>query len=87
MSRSLYHMLWSAGGGSAGAYGSSQGVKDVLGRLLTAVSLASPTDQEQLAVMKELFPDLAQLLPRGMAVLHLVKRAAGQLTASQAVTW
>ena len=76
-----------AGGGSAGAYGSSQGVKDVLGSLLSAVTLASPTDQEQLAIMEALFPDLTHLLPCAMAVLHLVKRAAGQVAASQAVTW
>lgn len=76
-----------AGGGSAGAYGSSQGVKDVLGSLLSAVTLAAPTDQEQLAIMEALFPDLTHLLPCAMAVLHLVKRAAGQVAASQAVTW
>lgn len=75
-----------AGGGSAGAYGSSQGVKDVLGSLLSVVTVAQPTDQEQLAIMKQLFPNLTHLLPCAMAVLHLVKRAAGQLTASQAVT-
>lgn len=79
-------MVMSAGGGSAGAYGSSQGVKDVLGSLLSVVTLISPTDQEQLAIMKGLFPDLARLLPCAMMVLHLVKRAAGQLTASQAAT-
>ena len=58
----------------------------MLGSLLSAVTLAQPTDQEQLAIMKELFPNLACLLPCAMAVLHLVKRAAGQLTANQAIT-
>lgn len=76
-----------AGGGSAGAYGSSQGVRDVLGGLLSTVTLTSPTDQEQLAILKELFPGLTLLLPFAMAVLCLVKRAAGQLTGSQATTW
>ncbi|KAL3144110.1 hypothetical protein ABBQ32_003901 [Trebouxia sp. C0010 RCD-2024] len=75
------------GGGSAGAYGSSQGVRDVLGGLLSTVTLTSPTDQEQLAILKELFPGLTLLLPFAMAVLCLVKRAAGQLTGSQATTW
>ena len=76
-----------AGGGSAGAYGSSQGVRDVLGGLLSTVTLTAPTDQEQLAILKELFPGLTMLLPCALAVLCLVKRAAGQLTASQATTW
>ena len=58
----------------------------MLGSLLSAVTLTQPTDQEQLAIMKELFPNLAYLLPCAMAVLHLVKRAASQLTASQAIT-
>lgn len=75
-----------AGGGSAGAYGSSQGVRDVLGGLLSTVTLASPTHHEQLDILKELFPGLALLLPCAMAVLCLAKRAAGQLTASQATT-
>ena len=79
-------MFLPAGSGSAGAYGSSQEVQDVLGSLLSAVTLASPTDQEQLVIMKGLFPDLACLLPCAMMVLHLVKRAAGQLTTSQAAS-
>ena len=68
-----------AGSGSAGAYGSSQAVKDVLGNLLTSVTLAQPSDQDQQAIMQGLFPDLACLLPCAMCMLHLVRRAAGQL--------
>ncbi len=77
---------WHAGAGSAGAYGSSQAVKEVLGSLLSAVTLESPTDQEQHLIMQGLFPDLACLLPCAMVMLHLVRRAAGQLTLHQSVT-
>ena len=68
-----------AGSGSAGAYGSSQAVKDVLGSLLTGITLAQPNDQDQQAIMQGLFPDLACLLPCAICMLHLVRRAAGQL--------
>ncbi|KAL0028971.1 hypothetical protein WJX77_009058 [Trebouxia sp. C0004] len=74
------------GAGSAGAYGSSQAVKEVLGSLLSAVTVAPPTDQEQLLIIQGLFPDLACLLPCAMAVLHLVRRAAGQLTQQQSIS-
>ncbi|KAL0049173.1 hypothetical protein WJX82_008148 [Trebouxia sp. C0006] len=74
------------GAGSAGAYGSSQAVKEVLGSLLSAVTVAPPTDQEQLLIMQGRFPDLACLLPCAMAVLHLVRRAAGQLIQQQSIS-
>ena len=61
-------------------------MKEVLGSLLTAVTLTSPTDHEQLLIMQGLFPDLACLLPCSMVMLHLVRRAAGQLTLQQAFT-
>jgi len=61
-------------------------VKEVLGSLLSAVTVAPPTDQEQLLIMQGLFPKLACLLPCAMAVLHLVTRAAGQLTPQQSIS-
>ena len=51
----------------------------MLGNLLTSVTLAQPSDQDQQAIMQGLFPDLACLLPCAMCMLHLVRRAAGQL--------
>ncbi len=61
-------------------------MKEILGSLLSAVTVAPPTDQEQLLIMQGLFPDLTCLLPCAMTVLHLVRRAAGQLTQQQSIT-
>ena len=68
----------SAGGGQAGAYGSSQGVRDLLGGLWSVVAVQAPTAEEQLAILGRAFPQLSALLPAGMAALSLVKSAAGQ---------
>ena len=73
-------MLDGVGAGSAGAYGSSQGVRDVVGSLMSSISMADPTEQEQQAIMQGLFPDLAPLLPSALLVLHIVKQASGQGT-------
>ena len=75
-----------AGGGSGGAYGSSHAVKEVLGSLLSAVTLSPPSDQDQHLIMQGLFPELACLLPCAMVMLHLVRRASGQATPQQLVT-
>lgn len=67
-----------AGGGQAGAYGSAQGVRDLLGGLWASVAIAAPTAAEQLAILGRAFPQLSALLPAGLAALSLVKTAAGQ---------
>ena len=67
-----------AGGGQAGAYGSAQGVRDLLGGLWSTVAMQSPTAEEHLAILGHAFPQLSALLPAGMAALSLVKTAAGQ---------
>lgn len=66
--------------GAAGAYGSAQGVRDLLGGLLATVHVAPPSAQEQLAILAAAHPALAgsPLLPAGLAAAALVRRAAGQ---------
>ena len=66
------------GGGQAGAYGSAQGVRDLLGGLWSVVGVQAPTAEEHLAILGRAFPQLSALLPAGMAALSLVKTAAGQ---------
>ena len=61
-------------------------MKEVLGSLLSAVTLAAATEQDQHLIMRGLFPDLACLLPCALAVLHLVRRAAGQIPSQQSIT-
>ena len=68
------------GAGAAGAYGSAQGVRDLLGGLWATVHVQQPSATEQLAILQAAQPVLAggPLLPGGLAALALVKRAAGQ---------
>lgn len=65
-------------GGSAGAYGSSAGVRDLLGGLFHHVAVEPPSVPEQLAILGRLFPALAPLLPHAMATLALFQAAYGQ---------
>ena len=67
-----------AGGGQAGAYGSAQGIRDLLGGLWSTVAIQAPSAEERLAIVGCAFPQLAALLPAGLAALSLVKVAAGQ---------
>ena len=67
-----------AGGGQAGAYGSAQGVRDLLGGLWSAVAVQAPCAAERLAILRQGYPQLAALLPAGLMALSLVKLAAGQ---------
>ncbi|KAK9809153.1 hypothetical protein WJX72_010301 [[Myrmecia] bisecta] len=66
------------GGGSAGAYGSSQGVREVLGGLWATVAVEPPSEAEQQSILAAVHPVLRPLLPSAMAVLHLIRRASGQ---------
>ena len=67
-----------AGGGSSGAYGSSQAVQDLLGGLWATVRVNSPPPQQQLQILRGLFPQLEGLLPTALATLDLVRQASGQ---------
>ena len=67
-----------AGGGQAGAYGSAQGVRDLLGGLWSTVAVQAPCAAERLAILRQGYPQLAALLPAGLMALSLVKLAAGQ---------
>lgn len=67
-----------AGGGQAGAYGSAQGVRDLLGGLWSTVAVQAPGAAERLAILRQGYPQLAALLPAGLMALSLVKLAAGQ---------
>ncbi|CAL5218660.1 g365 [Coccomyxa viridis] len=77
----------SPGGGQAGAYGSAQGVRDLLGGLWSVVAVQAPTAEEQLAILGRAFPQLSALLPAGMAALSLVKAAAGQSWDTTEAPW
>lgn len=63
---------------SAGAYGSSVAVKDLLGGLWSSVAIEPPSETEQRRILAELFPGLAPLVGVAMATLQLGRRAAGQ---------
>ena len=67
-----------AGGGQAGAYGSAQGVRDLLGGLWSTVAVQAPCAAERLAILRQGYPQLVALLPAGLMALSLVKLAAGQ---------
>lgn len=67
-----------AGGTAAGAYGSSQEVKDLLGGLFHYVAVEPPPEDEQRRILAGLHPQLAPLLPHAMDTLALVRAAYGQ---------
>lgn len=71
-------------GSAAGAYGSSQSVKDLLGGLFQYVTVEAPDAGEQVDIMRELHPSLAHLLERAMATLALMRVAFGQLAVGSA---
>lgn len=73
-----------AGGTAAGAYGSSQAVKDLLGGLFHYVAVEPPPEHEQQRILARLHPALAPLLPHAMDTLALVRCAYGQLPRGRA---
>ena len=72
---SLGEML--AGGGAAGAYGDSHGVRNMLGGLWTTVFVESATISEQAHILSSSFPQSEGLAAWGLAVLHLCQTAGG----------
>ncbi len=66
------------GGAAAGAYGSAQPVRDLLGGLLHAVAVEAPPAAEQADLLRALHPQLGPLLPPAMATLAAVRIAFGQ---------
>lgn len=72
------HPAFRAGGTAAGAYGSSQEVKDLLGGLFHYVAVEPPPEAEQQRILARLHPQLAPLLPHAMDTLALVRAAYGQ---------
>lgn len=71
------------GGGEMGAYGDSQGVRDMLGGLFCTVTIQPPPPSEQLQILASAFPVLRPEVVAGcMASLHLSKRAGGQAASS-----
>ena len=53
-------------------------MRDLLGGLWSTVAIQAPSAEERLAIVGRAFPQLAALLPAGLAALSLVKAAAGQ---------
>ncbi|KAL4440107.1 hypothetical protein ABPG75_003108 [Micractinium tetrahymenae] len=74
------------GGTAAGAYGSSQEVKDLLGGLFHYVAVEPPPEAEQQRILARLHPQLAPLLPHAMDTLALVRAAYGQAQHGQALS-
>lgn len=70
-------LLFVAGGTSSGAYGSSQGVRDLLGGLFHYVNVDPPNLQEQMVILGAKHPVLTSLLPHAMATLSLFHAAYG----------
>ncbi|GMH33343.1 hypothetical protein BSKO_01177 [Bryopsis sp. KO-2023] len=65
---------------TAGAYGNSDNVKEILGGLWSHVHVENPPPDEQLCILEGQFPELHHFLPFAMAVGHLVQSATGQGT-------
>eukprot|EP00887_Chlorella_sp_A99_P000601 scaffold17.g601.t1 len=66
------------GGTAAGAYGSSQAVKNLLGGLLHYVQVVPPSPAEQQRILAALHPAVRPLVPHIMRSLDLVKAAYSQ---------
>lgn len=70
-----------------GAYGDSQGVRNLLGGLWMSVQMGSPPLSEQLNILTASFPGLLPEVVAGcMAVLQLCQCVGGQPSSGQA-TW
>lgn len=78
--RGFFDASSGGGAGAGGAYGSSQGVRDLLGGLWGSVHVQPPSASEQLQILSAAHPALAggPLLPAALAAAALVRRAAGQ---------
>jgi len=69
----------SPAGGGAGAYGSSETVRDLLGGLVSYVTVPAPGPEEEREVLTTLFPSLGPLVPHVQRAVMLARVACGQV--------